>query len=150
MNADKLQAMQNQVRIGGKGTPRRKKKVVHKSGGGDDKKLQAALKKLQVNPIQGIEEVNMFQSSGTVLHFDKPKVQANLQAKTFTVNGSGSSKSLQDLLPGILNQLGPENLAGLRKLAEQYQGELANAGRQEDDDDDVPELVEKFDVTAQS
>ena len=29
---------------------------------------------------------------------------------------------LQDLLPGIINQLGPDNLANLKKLAETYQG----------------------------
>ena len=28
---------------------------------------------------------------------------------------------LQDLLPGIINQLGPDNLANLKKLAETYQ-----------------------------
>jgi hypothetical protein len=36
--------------------------------GADDKKLQAALKKLNVQPIQGIEEVNMFKEDGNVIH----------------------------------------------------------------------------------
>ena len=40
MNAEKLQKLQAQVRLGGKGTPRRKKKVVHKTATTDDKKLQ--------------------------------------------------------------------------------------------------------------
>jgi len=57
----------------GKGTPRRKVKKVHKSGGTDDKKLQATLKKMNVQPIQGIEEVNMFKSDGNVIHFANPK-----------------------------------------------------------------------------
>jgi nascent polypeptide-associated complex subunit beta len=39
----------------------------------DDKKLQAALKKLNVQAISGIEEVNMFQEDGNVLHFNAPK-----------------------------------------------------------------------------
>jgi hypothetical protein len=34
------------VRIGGKGTARRKKKVVHRTATTDDKKLQSSLKKL--------------------------------------------------------------------------------------------------------
>ena len=42
----KLQAQQDQVRIGGKGTVRRKKKVVHRTATTDDKKLQSSLKKL--------------------------------------------------------------------------------------------------------
>ena len=60
--------------IGGKGTVRRK--VVKKtktSTAHDDKKLQGALKKLNVQPIPGVEEVNMFREDGNVLHFTAPK-----------------------------------------------------------------------------
>jgi nascent polypeptide-associated complex subunit beta len=46
---------------------------VHKSAGTDDKKLQTALKKLNVQPIQAIEEVNMFKEDGNVIHFAAPK-----------------------------------------------------------------------------
>lgn len=49
MNPEKLkqlQANQANVRIGGKGTVRRKKKVVHRTATTDDKKLQSSLKKL--------------------------------------------------------------------------------------------------------
>jgi nascent polypeptide-associated complex subunit beta len=70
----RLQAQAAAVRIGGKGTPRRKvKKTHHKSTAGDDKKLQSALKKLNVQPIQAIEEVNMFNEDGKVIHFTAPK-----------------------------------------------------------------------------
>lgn len=85
MNQEKLAKLQAQVRIGGKvkrtlpllrflaliphlalprvsgfcsqGTARRKKKVVHRTATADDKKLQSSLKKLAVNNIAGIEEV---------------------------------------------------------------------------------------------
>jgi nascent polypeptide-associated complex subunit beta len=59
---------------GGKGTPRRKqvKKSVTATQG-DDRKLQSALKKLGVETITGVEEVNMFQEDGNVLHFGAPK-----------------------------------------------------------------------------
>ena len=57
----------------GKGTPRRKQKKVHKTSGTDDKKLQTSLKKLNVQPIQAIEEVNMFKEDGNVIHFAAPK-----------------------------------------------------------------------------
>ncbi|KAK5189533.1 Nascent polypeptide-associated complex subunit beta [Cryomyces antarcticus] len=57
----------------GKGTPRRKVKKVHKSAGTDDKKLQTTLKKMNVQPIQAIEEVNMFKADGNVIHFSAPK-----------------------------------------------------------------------------
>jgi nascent polypeptide-associated complex subunit beta len=72
MNAEKLAKLQAQVRIGGKGTPRRKVKKVQKTSGADDKKLQLALKKLNVQPLTAIEEVNMFQKDGTILHFNRP------------------------------------------------------------------------------
>lgn len=48
-------------------------KKVHKSSGTDDKKLQTSLKKLNVQPIQAIEEVNMFKEDGNVIHFAAPK-----------------------------------------------------------------------------
>ena len=76
MNPEKLAKLQAQaaaVRIGGKGTPRRKVKKVHKTTGTDDKKLQSASKKLNVQPISQIEEVNMFKTDGTVVHFSSPK-----------------------------------------------------------------------------
>lgn len=62
--------------------------------------------------------------------------------------GTGQVKELTELVPGILNQLGPDSLASLRKLAESYQAIQQNQKRPsagDDDDDDVPDLVENFD-----
>lgn len=94
MDAAKLKKLQAQVRIGGKGTPRRKKKVVHQTPGTDDKKLQSVLKKLAVNQIPGIEEVNMIKSDGTVIHFNNPKAQASLSANTFAITGHSENKQV--------------------------------------------------------
>ena len=52
MNAEKLKQLQANVRIGGKGTVRRKKKVVHRTATTDDKKLQSSLKKLSGRQIR--------------------------------------------------------------------------------------------------
>jgi len=146
----KLQAQAGSSRTGGKGTPRRKVPQRAKAGGGqDDRKLQAALKKLNMQPIPGVEELNMFKEDGNVLHFSAPKVHGAPTANTFAVYGTGQDKELTELVPGILNQLGPDSLASLRKLAESYQalqqGHQRTGGK-EDDDDDVPDLVESFDV----
>ncbi|KAJ7167323.1 NAC domain-containing protein [Mycena crocata] len=152
----KLQAQSAAARIGGKGTVRRK--VVRKPKAStvqDDKKLQGALKKLNVQPIPGVEEVNMFREDGNVLHFTAPKVHAAITANTFAIYGTGHVKELTELVPGILNQLGPDSLASLRKLAESYQAiqgqgqgqrPAGGAPDDDDDDDDVPDLVENFDV----
>merc|ERR1719214_174784 len=106
------------VRTGGKGTVRRKKKTQHKTSAADDKQLQAQLKRLQVNNIPGIEEVNMFKEDGSVIHFSAPKVQASIAANTYVISGHAENKQLQELLPGIISQLGPDNLASLKNIAE--------------------------------
>ncbi|XP_077500503.1 bicaudal isoform X1 [Amblyomma americanum] len=177
MNADKLNKLQAQVRIGGKGTARRKKKVVHRTATTDDKKLQSSLKKLTVNNIPGIEEVNMIKEDGSVIHFNNPKVQASLAANTFAVTGHAETKQITEMLPGILNQLGAESLTHLKRLAsvqsamdslvcvpsircfertqfgslshsEQSGG--AGACAADDEDDDVPDLVENFDEASKA
>merc|ERR1711894_589710 len=148
MNPEKLKKLQNEVRLGGKGTARRKRKVVHKTATTDDKKLQGTLKKLAVNSIPNIEEVNMIKDDGTVLHFNNPKVQASLAANTFAITGHADNKQLTEMLPGILNQLGAEGLSNLRRLAEQLpKGRRFDpvAEGDDDDDDDVPDLIENFD-----
>jgi nascent polypeptide-associated complex subunit beta len=48
------------------------------------------------------------------------------------------------LVPGILNQLGPDSLASLRKLAEAYQSAQGGAAAEGEDDDEIPDLVEGF------
>jgi len=144
MDQAKLARMQAQVRIGGKGTVRRKVKKVHKSSGTDEKKLQATLKKLNVQPIQAIEEVNMFKSDGHVIHFSAPKVHSAISSNLFSIYGNAEEKELTELVPGILSQLGPDSLASLRKLAESYKikgGEGAEGREDDEDDDDIPDLV---------
>ncbi|VFV47843.1 transcription factor btf3 isoform b [Lynx pardinus] len=83
----------------------------------DDKKLQFSLK-LGVNNISRIEEANRFTNQGTVIHFNKPKVNASLAANTLTILGHAERKWLTEMLPGILNQLGADSLTSLRRLAE--------------------------------
>ncbi|XP_066146264.1 transcription factor BTF3 homolog 4 [Euwallacea fornicatus] len=153
MNAEKLKKLQSQVaqvRIGGKGTPRRKKKVVHSTQATDDKKLQSSLKKLSVNTIPGIEEVNMIKDDGSVIHFNNPKTQASLAANTFAITGHGENKQITEMLPGILSQLGPEGISQLKRLA----SSVANAGGVNkivpEDEEDVPDLVENFDEASKA
>jgi len=144
----KLQAAQASVRIGGKGTVRRKKKIVHNTATTDDKKLQSTLKKLSVNTIPGIEEVNMIKDDGSVIHFNNPKVQASPSANTFAVTGHGENKMLTEMLPSILNQLGAEGIGNLRKLASQLPQKATDEKATEEDkkdDDEVPEMTGDFD-----
>uniref|UniRef100_A0A2K5YJX5 Transcription factor BTF3 n=1 Tax=Mandrillus leucophaeus TaxID=9568 RepID=A0A2K5YJX5_MANLE len=153
-NQEKLAKLQAQVHIGGKGTACRKKKVVHGTATADDKKLELSLKKLGVNSISGIEEVNVFTNQGMVIHFNNPKVQASLAANTFTVTGHAETKQLTEMLHSILNQLGADSLTSLRRLAEalpkQSVDGKAPLATGEDNDYEVPDLVENFDEASKN
>jgi len=93
-----LRSLVRLTRTGGKGTPRRK--VVKKSQAasqGDDRKLQAALKKLNVTSVAGVEEVNMFKDDGNVLHFASPR-------------GASFSSSFLPSLPSLTSFFGIDGL----------------------------------------
>mmetsp|Transcript_126551 Transcript_126551/g.252963 ORF Transcript_126551/g.252963 Transcript_126551/m.252963 type:complete len:1348 (-) Transcript_126551:167-4210(-) len=101
------------IRAGGRGAARRTRRRGHHSG----KRLQAQLHRLGAADVPFVEEVNMFRDDGFVLHFVAPRVQASARANAHVVVGRGECKRLQDLLPGIENQLWPESIAarsGLR------------------------------------
>ncbi len=66
-------------------------------------------------------------------------VHAAVPSNTFAIYGNGEDKELTELVPGILNQLGPDSLASLRKLAESYQN--MSKDTKDADDDDIPDLV---------
>ena len=158
MNVEKLRRLQSQVRIGGKGTARRKKKVMHQTATTDDKKLQSSLKKLSVSTIPGIEEVNIIKDDLTVIHFNNPKAQASLPTNTFAITGHGENKSISEMLPGILTQLGPQDITQLKKIATEFANKGAVASGTAAGglasvsvaaaDDDVPDLVQNFEEVA--
>lgn len=72
-----------------------------------------------------------------------------MQSNTFVVSGNGVTKPLEQLLPGILNQLGQD---GVQKMLQSMGGLAGLAGAagagapavEEEGDDDVPDLVENF------
>ncbi|RUP51944.1 nascent polypeptide-associated complex subunit beta [Jimgerdemannia flammicorona] len=68
---DKLAEFQSQVRIGGKGTPRRKHKHVRKSPTTIKKRLKVTHKKSNV-PLPEVEKVNMLVGDGNIVHFAAP------------------------------------------------------------------------------
>mmetsp|Transcript_9656 Transcript_9656/g.18851 ORF Transcript_9656/g.18851 Transcript_9656/m.18851 type:complete len:151 (-) Transcript_9656:1451-1903(-) len=129
------------VRTGGKGSKRQLKKVQHKSGAGDDRKLQTALKKFAPQPFPSIEEVNLFRDDQTVMHFKTPQVQASIKDNLFLVSGPNEIKHIRDLMPGILPQLGPQNMEFLKEFAQQASAQTS-----------VPELIpeENFEDVAET
>lgn len=109
--------------------------------------------------MTNVREVNFFKDDGNVLHFKRSAVQAAAQSNTYAVYGRPEEKTLPELLPGILPQLGSENLDVLKQLAESIQkngglnaaqaAELAQSHDHDHDHDhahdDIPDLVENFD-----
>jgi len=124
------------ARTGGKGAVRRKYKAPSKTATQDDKRLNSQLKRLNVTQIPAIEEVNLFKEDGTVVHFTKPKVQAEISSNTYVVQGEHATKKLEELFPDILPQLGGESIEKLKNLAQVLK--QANFGAE-----DVPTLVDE-------
>nr|GMD76142.1 nascent polypeptide-associated complex subunit beta-like [Ipomoea batatas] len=132
MNVEKLQRMAGSVRTGGKGTMRRKKKAVHKATTTDDKRLQSTLKRIGVNAIPAIEEVNIFKED-VVIQFLNPKVQASIAANTWVVSGSPQTKNhLLHLLSSVV--------INVDAILSAFSVHLLPVV--EEDDDEVPQLVE--------
>lgn len=130
---------------GGKGAVRRKKKSSSRSSSAQsDAKLTGALKKLGATNIPGVEEINLFKEDGKVIHFVNPKLQASIGANTFIVSGASETKPLQDLLPGIVSQLGMDNIQQLQQAmaAQGMAGDMPKVVEEDEDDDDVPDLVD--------
>ena len=139
----------------GKNSARRKKKVKSRSQAAQsDAKLSSVVNKLGATHIPGIEEVNLFQEDGTVIHFKNPKVQAAISANTYIISGPNQQKQLQELLPGLVGQLGGGGMDDINLAMAQQQAAAAagmggagmmpsvNEDDDDDDDDDVPDLVE--------
>lgn len=155
----KLAAKYGQVRTGGKGSVRRKKKAVHKATSNDDKRLQTVLKRLGINVIQSIEEVNMFKEDGSVIHFSNPKVQASIAANTYAISGNSEVKRVDEMYPNGLPQAGGMTMAQMQQMQAMAKSMAAGGGNEgakieeldeDDDDDDLPDLVENFEDVSES
>ncbi|XP_052057012.1 transcription factor BTF3-like [Apodemus sylvaticus] len=112
-NQEQLTKLQAQAHIDGKGTAH-KKKVVPKTATAEDKNLYF-LKKLVVNNISSIEEVKMFSTQGTVIHFNNSKVQGSLAGVIFIVTGYAETKQLAEMIPSILHHFGADSQTSLRR-----------------------------------
>lgn len=156
----KLQRMAAGVRTGGKGSVRRKSKKARTALPVDDKRLQSTLKKLQLNQLPGIEEVNIVRDSNFI-SFKSPKVQAQISANTYVVSGTAETKPLSELMGSAMGAGGGmqgAEMAQVQAMMQQLQaaGKLPPdlkkemdaaaasagvAGEDEEDDEDVPDLV---------
>lgn len=73
INLAKVAKLKELTRSDTRGAPRRKIKKTFKSSSEDKKKLLNGIRKLGVQSINGIEEVNFFMDDESVLHFVRPQ-----------------------------------------------------------------------------
>eukprot|EP01084_Bolivina_argentea_P102650 183882_1 len=135
-------------RTGGKCTVRRKFKAQTKQNSQDDKRLSSQLKKLNTSPIPAIEEVNLFKDDNTVIHFIRPRVQAEISSNTYIVTGEYTENKLQELIPNIIPQLSGQHIESLKEFANHFNQNNDinindNDNDNNEDDEDVPALVDE-------
>mmetsp|Transcript_14059 Transcript_14059/g.20783 ORF Transcript_14059/g.20783 Transcript_14059/m.20783 type:complete len:166 (-) Transcript_14059:8-505(-) len=142
------------ARVGGRGSVRRKQKAAHKSSANDDKKLQSCLKRLGVNQVSSVSEVQMFKDDDTCMVFGPGvKVQVNIAANTYVISGPSETKPSSEVAS---SGFGGMDMAQLQAMMQQAQAAQAAAGGAEggadgaDDDDAVPDLVEDFEEVSES
>lgn len=80
------------LKLGGKGTQKRKKLVVHKSAAVQDKKIAAIAKKSGARNLGDTAEINVFKDDNSVLHFKKPKVEYAVKDKVTFITGTAETK----------------------------------------------------------
>ena len=102
------------IRIGGKGTPKRKVKVVHHGAVSSDKLTKEVIKKLQATPLQELNEVNLFTNDLKVMQFKNPEVFGNLPNQIFIVCGNNEEKEVKNNFPEFLTQLSKTQLEQLK------------------------------------
>ena len=87
MNSEKLKKLQEGVRVGGKGTPRRKKKVVKKttaSADSDNIRVKEAIEKklsFQLKTANDIDGVEIVMEDGSLTYIGSPKLYTGSKKK---------------------------------------------------------------------
>ncbi|KAH8420401.1 hypothetical protein KR009_009907, partial [Drosophila setifemur] len=102
MDVVKLKKMEDAVRIGGKGSVRRKHKHVPNSSNVEEKRLQATLAKLPLNQVPGIQQISVIMQDGSEVMIPTPKVQGSVVNNLFVISGElihipGDTKNLPEV-----------------------------------------------------
>lgn len=141
MDAAKLERLKANVRIGGKGTPRRKFKR-NVTNEADDSKVQAALQKMNAVTMQGVTQVSLLKDDNNVITFGRPAVQHAPAYDTFVINGHSVEKSANDMIPEMMQGMTPEQIAKIRELSAQMEKVRQGGNAPAEADAEIPNLVE--------
>jgi hypothetical protein len=69
-------------------------------------------------------------------------VQFSVRENLLIVTGQPESKQLKDMLPDIIKQVGPQQYEALKNMMGDFAKKAAPGKTQDDDEDDVPPLVQ--------
>ena len=133
----KMEEKFGNLKLGGKGTQKKKKIVTHKSQAVQDKKIAAIAKKAGAKNMGETAEINLFKDDNSILHFKKPKLEYSVKEKVCFIIGTPETKQIKDMLPGILKQLGPKQMGFIKDYAESLKNTMAKP-------EEKPDLVEDF------
>ena len=124
-------------------------KTTSRSSSIDEKKLQATLKRLHVQHIPGIEEVNIVKGE-QVVHFKNPKVSASIQANTYVVTGQAQDRTLAEVVAsGGMGRM--PDMRMIQEMIAKMGGGVPGMPRVAEgaeDDEEVPDLVENFEAAS--
>ncbi|KCV70648.1 hypothetical protein H696_03003 [Fonticula alba] len=129
----KLNKLQSATRTGGKGTPRRAVRTTKSVAiVNNEKKVAPTLRKVGLQAYQ-MDNVSVALSTGKVMVFKSPRVQANFPAGVFVVFGRPTVSNAADLIDirSLLDNL--KLGGGMGAPAPTFAGA---------EDEDIPELVD--------
>ena len=75
-------------------------------------------------------------------------VQFSVRENLLVVTGNGECKQLKDMLPQIIQQVGPQQYEALKNMMGDLAKKVPGAEKADDDEDDVPPLVGNFEDAA--
>ena len=104
----------NAVRLGGKGTMKRKIKVTSKGNNIDNKQTKELVKKLGCQPLPELTEINFFTKDNKVISFKNAEVYGNIQSHVFIVSGANETKDLKSCFAEVINQLSAAQLENIK------------------------------------
>lgn len=139
LKLEALRKLGQSLRIGGRGTARRKFKSVRKGAGKmDDVKFQNALRKAGLNPVSEIENVEIYKADGMVWSFKNPRLLGNAQANQFCIQGSYSERKAPTPTEAQLAAQAFDQLSDIEKLRQLAAAEVPKGKAPDADDDESP------------
>lgn len=141
-----LSAKNKTTKVGGK---RITKKSTQSAAQTTTDKIVDAMKSHNASLIPRIAEINFFCADGNIIHFQSTLIQKPtvIQSESYCItaisNAKYEYKTITDLVPGIIRQVGIQNTEYLEKATEYLQKKLRQVNLDIDNDKDGIPVIEE-------